>query len=294
MIKSFVNYLKYEKRYSPNTVISYQNDIHQFYKYILDKYSIESIEKVTHFMIRSWLVFMMQEGMSAKSINRKFSALRTYFIFLKRQGIIKINPAKKVIPPKISKRLPKVIQRDEIDKLLDEEVFAENFSGYRDKMIISLLYNTGMRRIELINLNDGSFDFINKTVKVLGKGNKERIVPLTTSVVEELERYIELRNDTFDKREFEYTLLTDKGRKLYPRFVYDVVKRNLSKVSLVQKRSPHVLRHSIATHLADEEVDLNAIKAMLGHANLSATQIYTHNSVEKLRKAYMKAHPKAK
>jgi len=294
MLKSFINYLKYEKRYSPHTVISYQNDISGFYDYILNTYSVEDIKKVTHFMIRSWLVNMMQNGMSPKTVNRKFSALRTYFIFLKRNGKISTNPTKKVIPPKIPKRLPKVVRKSEMDKLLDDIVFEENFSGYRNKLIISLLYNTGMRRAELINLKDSSFDFINNTVKVLGKGNKERIIPLTDEVTELLKKYMELRNEKFERSQFEYTLVTGRGKKLYPRFVYDVVKTNLSKVSPVQKRSPHILRHSIATHLADGEVDLNAIKTMLGHANLSATQIYTHNSVEKLKKAYMKAHPKAK
>jgi len=294
MLKSFINYLKYEKRYSPHTVISYQNDITSFYNYILDTYSVEDVKKVTHFMIRSWLVKMMQDGMSSKTVNRKFSALRSYFIFLKRNGIINGNPAKKVIPPKISKRLPVTVQKNDMDKLLDEIVFEENFQGYRNKIIISLLYNTGMRRAELINLKDGSFDFINNSVKVLGKGNKERIIPLTNDVIKLLKEYLEMRDKHFECTQFDYTIVTDKGKKLYPRFVYDVVKSNLSKVSPVQRRSPHILRHSIATHLADEEVDLNAIKAMLGHASLSATQIYTHNSVEKLRKAYIKAHPKAK
>ncbi len=293
MLESFVNYLIYEKRYSSNTIISYKNDIKQFYEFIEKDYSIYEIKDVNHYMIRSWLVHLMQNDISPKSINRKFSSLRTYFLFLKREGVIDVNPTKKVIPPKTGKRLPSVVQKKEMDFLLDELIFSENFQGYRDKLIISILYNTGMRRAELINLKDSDFDYVSRTVKVLGKGNKERIIPLTFEVISLLKTYINIRNSFFENDIFEYTILTDKGNKLYPKFVYNVVNKYLSMVSSIEKKSPHVLRHSIATHLADEEVELNAIKTMLGHANLSATQIYTHNSIEKLKRAYKKAHPKA-
>ena len=293
MIESFVNYLVYEKRYSPNTIISYKNDIKQFYKYIENSYSVYDIKGINHYMIRSWLVDLMQNDISPKSINRKFSSLRTYFLFLKREGKIDVNPTKKVIPPKTGKRLPSIVQKKEMDFLLDELVFSENFHGYRDKVIISILYNTGMRRAELINLKDHDFDYVSGTVKVLGKGNKERIIPLTYDVISLLKTYMDIRNSFFENNSFNYTILTDKGNKLYPKFVYNVVTKYLSMVSSVDKKSPHVLRHSIATHLADEDVELNAIKTMLGHANLSATQIYTHNSIEKLKRAYKKAHPKA-
>jgi len=293
MIESFVNYLVYEKRYSPNTIISYKNDIEQFHNYIENTYSIYDILEINHYMVRSWLVDLMQNGISANSINRKFSSLRTYFLFLKREDKIKVNPTKKVIPPKTGKRLPSVIQKKEMDFLLDELVFSENFHGYRDKVIISILYNTGMRRAELINLKDNNFDYVSGTVKVLGKGNKERIIPLTKDIIDLLKVYMDIRNSFFENYNFHYTILTDKGNKLYPKFVYNVVTKYLSMVSSVDKKSPHVLRHSIATHLADEEVELNAIKTMLGHANLSATQIYTHNSIEKRKRAYKKAHPKA-
>ncbi len=293
MIESFVNYLVYEKRYSPNTIISYKNDIKQFYKYIENSYSVYDIKSINHYMIRSWLVDLMQNDIKPKSINRKFSSLRTYFLFLKREGKVDVNPTKKVIPPKTGKRLPSVVQKKEMDFLLDELIFSEDFHGYRDKVIISILYNTGMRRAELINLKDYDFDYVSGTVKVLGKGNKERIIPLTYDVISLLKTYMDIRNSFFEHNSFNYTILTDKGNKLYPKFVYNVVTKYLSMVSSVDKKSPHVLRHSIATHLADEDVELNAIKTMLGHANLSATQIYTHNSIEKLKRAYKKAHPKA-
>ena len=294
MIKSFINYLTYEKRYSSHTIISYKNDVTQFYSYIQDKYSVYEECEINHHMIRSWLVHMMQSGTSAKSINRKFSTLRTYFLFLRRENVIDFNPTKKVLPPKVGKRLPAFIQKEDMRTLLDDLVFNDNFSGCRDKIIINILYNTGIRRAELINLKDSDFDFYSKTVKVLGKGNKERIIPITEDLILEIKSYINIRNDFFENRTFLYTVVTDKGNKMYPKLVYNVVNMNLSKVSSIEKRSPHILRHSIATHLADEDVDLNAIKTMLGHSNLSSTQIYTHNSVEKLKKAYLKAHPKAK
>ncbi|HHH55262.1 MAG TPA: integrase, partial [Bacteroidetes bacterium] len=231
---------------------------------------------------------------TTKTINRKFSTLRTFFLFLKRENKIKTNPTKKVIAPKIGKRLPSIIQKKEINDLLGNTWFSNNFFGVRDKTIIVILYNTGMRRAELINLKDNDFDFYNKTLKVLGKGNKERIIPMTDELVESIKFYFEKRNDYFERNDFLNTLVTDKGNKLYPKFVYNTVNKYLNIVSTVEKKSPHILRHSLATHLADEEVELNAIKTLLGHANLSTTQIYTHNSIEKLKRAYKKAHPKAK
>ncbi len=294
MLKSFISYLTHEKRYSSHTVISYENDIRQFHKFIEEKYSVYDIATVNHYMVRSWLVHLMQNKISAKSINRKFSSLRTYFLFLLRQGVVDKNPTKKVIPPKIGKRLPSIIQKSEIERLLDDIIFPDDFSGCRDKIIITILYNTGIRRSELINLSDNDIDFYSKVIKVLGKGNKERIIPMTEDMIQELKKYISVRNGFFEKQKFNYTVVTDKGNKMYPKFVYDVVTKYLSMVSSSKRRGPHILRHSIATHLADEDVELNAIKTMLGHSNLSATQIYTHNSVEKLKKAYLKAHPKAK
>ncbi len=293
MLDSFVNYLTYEKRYSHNTVISYRNDISQLFDYVYTTYGIKNHKEVTHYMIRSYLVSLIQNNISAKSVNRKFSSMRSYFLYLTKMGYIEKNPTKKIIPPKVGKRLPSVIQKKDITRLLDEIVFSEDFSGYRDKTIINILYNTGMRRAELINLKDADFDFISKTVKVLGKGNKERIIPMTEDLINSLKKYIEIRDKYFETDVFEYTLLTNKGNKLYPKFVYNVVKQNLAMVSTAEKKSPHVLRHSIATHLADEEVDLNAIKTVLGHASLSTTQIYTHTSVEKLKRVYAKAHPKS-
>jgi integrase/recombinase XerC len=293
MIKSFINYIKFEKRYSNNTVISYENDISQFCNYIAQQYGTDQMLTVTHFMIRSWMVSMIQNGMTSKSVNRKLSSLRTYFLFLKRENIISVNPTQKIIAPKIGKRLPSVIRKSEIELLLDERMVGSEFHEVRDKIIVNLLYNTGMREAELMGLKDQDVNYYNKTLIVTGKGNKQRLIPLTDDILTEIQLYIESRNVFFQKKHFECLILTDKGNKLYPKFVYNVVFKNLSMVSSSVKRSPHILRHSIATHLSDENVEINALKALLGHASLSSTQIYTHNSIEKLKKAYVKAHPKA-
>lgn len=294
MIKSFINYIKYEKRYSENTVISYLNDISQFYKFLEDNYSLEDINLVTHFMLRSWVVSLMKNKMSPKSVNRKISSIRMFFLFLKRENKIENNPTKKIIAPKIGKTLPKFIRKSEIDNLLDNVLKPIAYPELRDKLIINLLYNTGMRKNEMINLHDKDIDFINKTILVTGKGNKQRIIPVTDSLLIEIEEFINKRNIFFEGSIKDFLFLTDKGNKLYPKFVYNVVFKNLSMVSSSDKRSPHVLRHSIATHLSDENVEINALKALLGHSSLSSTQIYTHNSIEKLKKAYVEAHPKAK
>lgn len=293
MIKSFINYIKFEKRYSNNTVISYENDISQFCNYIAVQYGTDQMSSVTHFMIRSWMVSMIQNGMTSKSVNRKLSSLRKYFLFLKRENIISINPTQKIIAPKIGKRLPSIIRKSEIELLLDERMGGSEFHEVRDKIIVNLLYNTGMREAELIGLKDQDVNYYNKTLIVTGKGNKQRLIPLTDDIQTEIQLYIESRNAFFQKKQFDWLILTGKGNKLYPKFVYNVVFKNLSMVSSSVKRSPHILRHSIATHLSDENVEINALKALLGHASLSSTQIYTHNSIEKLKKAYVKAHPKA-
>jgi integrase/recombinase XerC len=239
------------------------------------------------------MVSMVKEGLSSKTVNRKLSCIRKYFVFLKREGIVSANPASKIIGPKIGKRLPSVIRQNEIETLLDSIMTGKDFADVRDKFIITMLYSTGMREAELIGLKDNDFNLHNETLIVTGKGNKQRLIPITTELILLLEKYTEVRNDFFEKKQFGTLFLTNKGNKLYPKFVYNLVFKNLSMVSSSVKRSPHILRHSIATHLSDESVEINALKALLGHASLSSTQIYTHNSIEKLRNAYVKAHPKA-
>lgn len=294
MIDSFINHLKYEKRYSSNTVISYHNDIHQFMFYVKRQYEINDVKDINHFMIKSWLVTLKQSGIANTSINRKLSCLRKFFIFQKREGKIDVNPAMKIIGPKIGKRLPEVIRKNEMDQLLDEILVNTEFSEMRDRMIIEILYNTGIRRAELIGIKDNDIDLISKTIRILGKGNKQRIVPINDELISNIKKYINVKHSEFELNKSEFLLLTNSGNKLYPKFVYNIVHKYLSMVSTSGKRSPHILRHSIATHLSDENVEINALKELLGHSSLGSTQIYTHNSIEKLKKTYVKAHPKAK
>lgn len=294
MLDSFINYLNYEKRYSPHTITSYTRDIEQFNSFILDQFDLEDVREVHHNHLRSWMVHLMENGMTAKSVNRKLSALKSYFNFLIRSAYLDSNPTAKVMAPKIEKRLPAVIQERELDELLDEIVFEENFKGTRDRMLIELLYATGMRRAELISIKDRDVDHSSLLIKVLGKGKKERLIPISRTLSRQIKDYIECRNTHFEKEVFPALIVGHSGNQMYPKFVYNTVKRYLTLVSTSAKKSPHILRHSFATHLSNKGASLNAIKELLGHSNLSATQIYTHNSIEQLKKVYDNAHPKGK
>jgi len=292
-LKDFNLYLKNEKRYSIHTEKAYMSDLNQFVSYLKESYELQDQNKATSQMVRSWVIELMNNNTTARSINRKLSTLKSYFKFLLREGVIVDNPMKKVSAPKMESRLPSYMEKDDMDLLLDPERFENNFSGMRNRLMIMLLYYTGMRRSELIGLTLSSFDVHNNNLKVLGKGNKERIIPINNELSEILAFYLVERNNRHSNTLNKELLLTDSGKMLYPNFVYRIVKNHLAKVSTAEKRSPHVLRHTFATHLLNNGADLNAIKEILGHANLSATQIYTHNSVEKLKQIYNQAHPKA-
>ena len=294
MLRSFINFLNYEKRYSVHTVSSYTNDIGQFFHFTLSRFELEDPALITHYHIRSWVVEMMEGGISPRSVNRKLSALKTYYGFLKKQGTVNHNPTTKVVSPKVESRLPNYVQEKELETLFEDLVFPENFQGVRDRTILELFYLTGMRRAELIGLDDLSIDFERKIVKVIGKGKKERLIPLSAKFCNQIKAYVEKRNEAFKKDHFPSLFVTGKGNKMYPKFVYNIVKSYLSLVSTIEKRSPHILRHSFATHLSNKGAKLNIIKELLGHSNLSATQIYTHNSIEQLKKVYTNAHPKGK
>ncbi len=289
---SFFHFLQYEKRFSPSTLETYQNDLNQFLLFIKSVYEISEPGEVQHLHIRSWIVELMSKEIANRSIRRKLSVLKTFFKFLIKNGALEQNPMLKVIAPKAGKVLPVFVDEKSIEQLFDHLEFGNDFSGYRDRLIMEILYGTGMRRAELINLQISDFDFYTNRIKVFGKGRKERLVPIAPYLIELIHQYLQLRTISFEKPE-SYFLLTDKGRKMYPMFVYRVVKKYLSMVSTVEKKSPHVLRHSFATHLIDNGADLNAVKDLLGHANLAATQVYTHNSVKRLKEVYQKAHPKA-
>jgi integrase/recombinase XerC len=291
----FIQYIKFEKRYSPHTVSAYRSDLDQFVSFIHDPdQPIIHPEQVTHNQIRNWMVELMNEGLTATSINRKVATLRKYFKFLLQEGVITVNPTSKIVTPKIPKHLPVVVEDTRLTQMLDSgEVFTDDFKGTRDKLIIEMLFGTGMRLSELLGVKDTDINLYEGTVKVLGKRNKERIIPMNQELRNLLLRYNELKKSENFGNNSLTLIVTDKGVNAYPKLIYLTVHKYLSHISTQNKKSPHVLRHTFATSLLNAGADLNAIKELLGHANLSATQIYTHNSVERLKSIYKLAHPKA-
>ena len=289
----FFQYLEYEKRFSPHTLTAYRNDLGQFSDFLQKIYTLTDPVNIRHIHIRSWMVDLLDKGNSARSINRKLSCLKTWFKFLRKQGEIKANPMVKVVAPKTGKRLPVFVNEKSMSLLFDEVDFGEGFAGLRNRLIMEMLYCTGMRRSELVGVKLADIDFSKFQTRVLGKGGKERLIPVARHLINMIEQYAEEKKATFSGANEPYLLVTDKGRPLYTGFVYKIVNQYLSYVTTLEQRSPHVLRHSFATHLSNKGADLNAIKELLGHSSLAATQVYTHNSIEKLKKVYEQAHPKA-
>ncbi len=293
MIKSFLKYIEFEKRYSSHTVTSYKNDLDQF-NVFLSSLNVElSLEIVTHAHIRSWIISLVEDKIAPSSINRKMASLRSYYKFLVRSGIISNNPSLRLRALKTPKRLPQFAQETEMQRLFESVDFGDDFSGVRDQLIIELLYATGMRRAELISLKFESVNIKKKQLKVVGKRNKERIIPFNIELAKLLQKYFQLRGSEFMSKANNFLLLTNKGQPLYEAFVYRKVKKYLGSVTSLEKNSPHILRHTFATHLLNNGAELNAVKELLGHASLAATQVYTHNSLDKLKKVFEKAHPKA-
>jgi integrase/recombinase XerC len=303
----FIDYIQFEKRYSPHTVAAYRNDLEQFYAYLNRQYGVSDITAVGHTMIRSWLVVLMEEKITPRSIIRKISTLKSFYRFLLKEGVVPVSPMKKIIAPKTSKRLPVFVEKEKMEILLDQEEKKQDFPGFRDRIILELLYSTGMRLSELVNLKEDDVDFHHSNLKVIGKRNKERLIPFSSRLAGSIKKYLDLKKAYLSSlstdsapvalRRAEFNtislLVTDRGMPVYPKFVYLVVTRSLMSVTTLTKKSPHVLRHSFATHLLNNGAELNAVKELLGHANLSATQVYTHNTIEKLKKVYKQAHPKA-
>jgi integrase/recombinase XerC len=290
-VGGFVGYIQHEKRFSQHTVRSYSNDLFQFTGFLEKEYGSISIADASYRHIRAWVVSLMEEGLEARSVNRKLSSLKTFYRYCLRERLIEKNPTEKVVPPKNKKRLPVFVEEEQMDFLFDEVSFGEGYSGIRNRMMVGLFYASGIRLSELISLKVSDISFGEMTFRVLGKRNKERIIPFGPSLKEELLYYIKVREELGSSEP--YLFLTGKGAKLYPKLVYRVVKKFIGMVSTIEKKSPHVLRHTFATHLLNHGADLNAIKELLGHANLAATQVYTHNSFEKLKSVYQKAHPRA-
>jgi len=276
-----------------NTIRSYESDLTQFFQFTADQYGHQDIHRIDHKGVRNWMISMMDDNMSARSVNRKITTLKSFFKYLMREGIVQSTPMDKILTPKQSKKLPEFVEVEKMNELLDRHEFGDDFSGMRNRLIIELLYATGMRRAELIHLADRDFDLQSLTVKVLGKRNKERLIPFTKELKQNIEKYIEARNTFLETADPDHFFMTDRGGKIYESLVYRVVKRHLELITTIEKKSPHILRHTFATHMLNRGADLNAIKELLGHANLSATQIYTHNTFEKLKQIYKKAHPRA-
>ena len=286
--EKFINYLSSEKRFSVHTITSYSNDINQFFLFLSEEYKITSeLSEVNFQIVRSWIASLLEQGVTPRSVNRKISTLKTYFKFLIREGVIQESPMLKVVAPKSKKRLPLFVEEDQIESLLNGVEFDDGFIGERDKLIIELFYVTGIRLSELINIKISDLNFDNNLVKVLGKRNKERLIPLSSRIVKELQFFIE--NYKIDN----YLFTNLGGTKVYTKLVYRVVNKYIGKISSINKKSPHILRHTFATHMLNNGADINAIKELLGHSNLSATQVYTHNTIEKLKSVYKQAHPRA-
>ncbi len=289
--ESFINYLKYEKRCSTHTVVAYKKDLDQFMVFCTGMVGEFNIKEVSSKLVRSWVVELMEKGYTPRSVNRKVSSVRAFFLFLMKGKEVEKNPAVNISLPKIRKKLPFFVEENRLIHLLDDGFFSCDFKGIRDKLIISMLYGTGVRLAELMNLKEINIDTADYLIKVTGKRNKERIIPYPKSMNTLIFQYIEERDRKLGFTP-EFLLVTEEGKPVYEKLIYRVVKENLEKVTSLEKKSPHVLRHSYATHLLNKGADLNAVKELLGHSNLSATQIYTHTTFSKLNDIYKQAHPR--
>ena len=290
--QAFIQYLQFQKRYSQNTILSYQTDLTDFFDYLVTQFSITNVAETKPTFIRSWLAQLKEKGIKSKSINRKISTLKSFFKYQLKQQTITVSPMATINTQKVSKRLPIFIEEKETNTLFNYVEFPTTWAGKTDMLILQLLYNTGMRRAELLELKERQIDKYNSTVKVLGKGNKERIIPVSKELMQTIEEYI-AQKQQLKEANTEVLLVNEKGKKLYAKYLYNTTKKYLGEVTTLSKKSPHVLRHTFATHLMNNGADLNAVKELLGHSSLAATQIYTHNTIEKLKDAHKKAHPKA-
>lgn len=290
IIETYSKYLTFTKRYSRHTVEAYQNDLEQFSQFLENIAPENNLISAKHAHVRHWLLSLVEQGIASRSVNRKITSLKSFYKFLQQQNIIEVNPAIKVESLRSEKKLPVFVKEDQIEFLFDEISFGSEYENFRNKIILELLYLTGIRLSELVNLKESDVDVSAKTLKVLGKRNKERIIPLDKLFVDRMQAFIIQKKLLFSNK---YVFLTKKGGQVYPKLIYRVVNKYLTMVSTQKKKSPHVLRHTFATHMLNNGADLNAIKEILGHANLSATEIYTHVSFEKLKSIYKQAHPRA-
>jgi integrase/recombinase XerC len=292
-IQEFLDYLAFQKRYSKNTILSYENDLSGFFQYLFKEYKISNIAEITPSLIRTWLADLKEKKASSRTINRKISSLKAFFKYQLRLKKISVNPLATISTLKVNKRLPSFVEEKSINTLLQHDYFEDSFEGKTNYLIFQLLYQTGMRRSELLNLKERDFNKNSSTIKVLGKGNKERIIPVNNQLISLVDEYISEKKRLFAEPLAPVLLVSKKGKQLDPKYIYNIVKKYLGQVSTIQRKSPHVLRHTFATHLTNNGAEINAIKELLGHSSLAATQIYTHNTIEKLKKVHQQAHPKS-
>ena len=291
VFKRFTEHLLLVKKYSPRTIVSYQNDLDQFSAFLKKEFDSQHFSDIGHQQVRSWIASMLLNKLNPRSVNRKLSTLKSLYRYAQKEGLTDKNPIRKIQAPKVPKRLPVYIEKSRMDLLPDKFATADGFELLRDYLVLELLYGTGIRLSECIGLKHSNFSSHSSTLKVLGKRNKERLVPVNEALARLLNRYSRLKNELFPG--IEQIIVTDKGLPAYPQLIYRIVKKHLADVSTVSKKSPHVLRHSYATHLLDAGAELNAIKELLGHSSLAATQVYTHNSIERLKEVHHAAHPKS-
>ena len=292
VVDSFLEYLEFQKRYSRHTITAYRSDLSSFCDYLALFYELDQIKEVSQRMVSSWVADLADSGIAPRSINRTLSAVQSFYEFAIRKSLFSKNPARLIQRPKTSNHLPSVVRSESIDNLFNEIEFESDFEGVRDRLILAVFYACGLRREELITLNLESIDEANFSIKVFGKRNKERILPIAPMLMKWIEEYLEVRQTI--GAECSNLFITLKGQKLYPSLVYQIVKKYLSQVTTMDKKSPHVLRHTFATHLLNEGANLQSIKELLGHSSLAATQVYTHTSLEKLKQVYQNAHPRSK
>ena len=290
--QSFIDYLKFEKRFSAHTIRAYQDDLFQFFDFLEVAFGGPAVSEVESAFVRSWLASLKDQQMSSRTINRKISTLRSFFKFQIRQGLIGKTPMANTVSPKLNQRLPMFVKQDEMQDLFSHYEFSAGFAGLTERLVFRLFYETGIRSAELVNLRQDHINYDYATIKVLGKGNKERVIPVNTDLLAEIRIYIAEKRKQFESPELKYLLVTEKGKQVYPRWVYTAVNRGLSCFTTIEKRSPHILRHSFATHLTNNGAPLNSVKELLGHSSLAATQVYTHNTIEKLKEIHKTAHPR--
>lgn len=290
--ESFYNYLSLERRFSPHTLKAYKSDLSGFITHVVEQQCLSSVDELRHLHVRAWVVSQMEAGQSPRSVNRRLSCLKTYFKFLRKRGLISKDPMKKVLAPRTGKRLPVYVQESQMAALFTHVEFAEDFGGQQQRLLLELLYATGMRRSEASSLKISDLDLDRMVLRVRGKGDKERMLPFADYLSDILAAFLELRTKTFPSTSQAWLFLNRKGERLSPESIYQIVRKNLSLVTTVEQRSPHVLRHSFATHLSNNGAELNVIKELLGHSSLAATQVYMHNSIERLIEIYEQSHPK--